>query len=517
MFNNITFFSIPKSFVGKNIIHQRNAILSWLSINPKPNVCLLGNETGVKEICNEFDLFHIKDIKCNEFGTPLLNNAFDKVMNLSNDSIFVFINTDIIVNDSIHAAINKIKSQFNKFLIIGHRRDVDIDIQLDFNEYTNNDSLTRFAEESSYIQHPAYKDYFIFTRDVWQNIPAFAVGRASYDNALVYKALKDNIPVIDASNIILALHQNHDYSHLQNGKNEAYNGTEAQKNYYLGQKWTGNNVTGKGYIDSSIWYLDKNLSIFKNDESRDDNYRKIQKLYRAGKTPQFDNNLKESEILNGDNSAKNIHPGNSRATIWQTTLANFPYSRPFISKWQQQILPARYEEGLNSLLDSTNTSIPISTRYNSLIKSKNIFQKIQDNHIATTLSLIRVYTDLGERKKALEITQELAQKMQNDTQIKPDRPFVPPIASFDNRPVQDDLEKWIHASVFEALVKLRADTSFNSPEDHISLLAQLSQNPNHSMQIQRRLVLYALRKGKKIELQSYSSLFKYMVLAENIK
>ena len=48
-------------------------------------------------------------------------------------------------------------------------------------------------------------------------MPEFAIGRAGWDNWMIYKALKNGWHVIDATPSLMVIHQNHDYSHLPGG------------------------------------------------------------------------------------------------------------------------------------------------------------------------------------------------------------------------------------------------------------------------------------------------------------
>jgi hypothetical protein len=59
------------------------------------------------------------------------------------------------------------------------------------------------------------------------------IGRVGYDNWLIYYCRSNNIKVIDASEVVTAIHQNHNYSHLAKGKTEAWTGIEAQSNIAL--------------------------------------------------------------------------------------------------------------------------------------------------------------------------------------------------------------------------------------------------------------------------------------------
>jgi hypothetical protein len=59
-------------------------------------------------------------------------------------------------------------------------------------------------------------------------LPAFTVGRPRWDSWFVYHARRLNIPVIDASRVVTAIHQNHDYSHIPKKDSDLSEGSEAQ-------------------------------------------------------------------------------------------------------------------------------------------------------------------------------------------------------------------------------------------------------------------------------------------------
>ncbi|MFW6315176.1 MAG: hypothetical protein ACOC0S_06300, partial [Desulfohalobiaceae bacterium] len=171
-------------------------------------------------------------------------------------------------------------------------------------------------------------------------------------------------------------------------------------------------------------------------------------------------------------------------------------------------IPARYEKALNAYRASMDTTLPLATRYNLLIKARDIFKELDDQHIGTTLALIRTHIDLGDSQNALKVVRELNQAMNNQLQIKLDRPFVPPIAAFDTREIKAGMPEWLQCSIFEAFEKLRADSSFHNPQGHIPALNKIKQNPNHSLEMDRRLALCALRSGKQIRINKESALCK---------
>jgi len=244
-----TIFTIPKPFNDPHInIIQRNAIQSWKTLIGY-EIFLMGDDEGVKEIAEELGVKHIPQIKKNEYGTPLLDSAFNLAYKNSTKDYLMYINSDIILTPDFL----KIESYIPKeeFLIVGQRWDVDIDTLIDYNKESWPSEVKNKIKENGKIHHPCGSDYFIFRKGSFLNIPSFAVGRVGWDNWMIYKAVNSEMLSIDASKFYKVIHQNHDYKHLTNKKEDIYTNTEAQKNkelavgrYHL--EYTEYNLTLKG-------------------------------------------------------------------------------------------------------------------------------------------------------------------------------------------------------------------------------------------------------------------------------
>jgi hypothetical protein len=68
------------------------------------------------------------------------------------------------------------------------------------------------------LHPPGGSDYFIFPREAYTDMPAFAIGRAGWDNWMIYHARCQGWEVIDATRAAQIVHQTHDYSHLPGGQ-----------------------------------------------------------------------------------------------------------------------------------------------------------------------------------------------------------------------------------------------------------------------------------------------------------
>lgn len=224
----LTLFTIPKPFKGHIDTIQRNAIKSWILLRPRCEIILLGNDDGTASVAKEFGLHHIPEIACNEFGTPLINDMFAAAERRASHNLLCFINADIILNADFLRAVDHVTSWQGNFLMVGRRRDVAITEPLEFSSSDWEKELREHVFKHGVLRGEHAIDYFVFPKGLYDHIPPFAVGRPCYDSWLIYKPVSRNYPVIDATNEVLAIHQNHGHGHF-GIQAEAYSLQEALK------------------------------------------------------------------------------------------------------------------------------------------------------------------------------------------------------------------------------------------------------------------------------------------------
>jgi len=213
----ITLFSAPKPFTNPHIATiQHNAIQSW-TLLPDIEIILLGAETGLAEAARELGVKHLSHVACNENGTPLISSMFQLVRENSHSDLLCIINADIILMpDFLEAAKQVIKSK-DKFVLLSQRWDLDLTQPIEFTEDWQN-RLSSMVHRQGSLHRPAGSDFFLFPKFCYQDIPDFTIGRAGWDNWMIYKARKEKWTVIDCTPSVMIVHQNHDYSHLPGGK-----------------------------------------------------------------------------------------------------------------------------------------------------------------------------------------------------------------------------------------------------------------------------------------------------------
>jgi len=245
-----TLFAMPKAFTGAFATIQRNAIGSWMQLRSRPEIILLGNDDGVADFARINGLRRIPGVKCNEFGTPLLNALFSTAQAAASNEICVYVNADIILMDDFAEAIEIVARRFNQFLMVGRRWDIDISQEIDFGEEDWRQRLIDRVRREGVRHAPTGIDYFAFKKALWPEIPPMALGRDVWDNWLVREPLLMGRPVIDASGKVMIVHQNHDFSHIPGGKKSASFNIEQQRNIEL-----GGNDRSLAYTSHATWEL----------------------------------------------------------------------------------------------------------------------------------------------------------------------------------------------------------------------------------------------------------------------
>jgi len=229
----ITIFASPKPFKDNIATISINAIKSWNQLKPKPEIILCGDELGTADIAKQLNLRHLPNIKCNQYGTPLLNDIFAKVSATAKNSLLAYVNSDIILTGDFLPAIKQVAAKHSRFLILGRRWNLDINEPIDFEDFKWEEKLRESLEKNGTCSGVGALDYFVFPKPLFSQLPKFAIGRPGWDNWMVGNALKNKIPVINASLVIKPIHQNHDYSHLPGNRIEAFQGEEARENERL--------------------------------------------------------------------------------------------------------------------------------------------------------------------------------------------------------------------------------------------------------------------------------------------
>jgi hypothetical protein len=227
----LTIFTIPKPFKGPAAAAQDNSVASWRRLGPDVQIMLFGDEEGIADAAARHGVEHVAKIQRNELGTPLLDDAFATAQARARHARVCYVNADIIFLPDLPRALANVALE--RFLMVGRRTDLDVPERIAFANVDWATQLAGRARAEGRLHEPTGIDYFIFPRGQMASMPPFPVGRALWDNWMIHHARVTGIPVVDATAVVLAVHQNHDYGHLRGGPHASEAGAEVRRNWQI--------------------------------------------------------------------------------------------------------------------------------------------------------------------------------------------------------------------------------------------------------------------------------------------
>lgn len=213
----LTLFTAPKPFTDPHIrVIQRNMLRNWQALGDQVEVVVIGDETGIAEQCREFDIKHLPGVRCNAHGTPLISSIFELARGVNHSPFLAYANADILFLPDLLNALRVLGGEKEAFLGVGQRWDLDVKTPIPFTEGWEAELRDRILRNGK-LHGQTGSDYFLYPRACFRALPDFAVGRAGWDNWMIFKARWEGWPVVDLSTAVTVVHQNHDYGHLPGG------------------------------------------------------------------------------------------------------------------------------------------------------------------------------------------------------------------------------------------------------------------------------------------------------------
>jgi len=215
----LTLYTWPESFADPHSAKiQRNAVRSWLRLEPRPEILVFGDEPGVKEYCQEFGLRRVADRLEVIDGTVRIRDMAESAERQSDASFYCFINADIILTDSLLRALERISS-LPHFLLGASPWNVDITEDLTFDPGWQ-ETLEKQARVQNDLRSRAASDFFVYRKGYLSAAPSLIMGRPYVDNGLMWYARKRGDALVDGTPGIFTVHQNHDYRHFGDKANQ---------------------------------------------------------------------------------------------------------------------------------------------------------------------------------------------------------------------------------------------------------------------------------------------------------
>ena len=235
----LTIFTVPKAFEGHIGVIQRNAIKSWSLLEPKCQVILAGDDEGTDIAALDLGVEHIPNLTRNDFGTPLLDSAYQQVEDSARYPFICYVNADVILMNDFTQAVQRAQEQSQWFLMTARRWNLEITEPLDFGQGWRERLLNNVSNRGSLAQATGI-DFWVYPKGMLYDMPPLAVGRMAFESWCLYKARHMKADLIDSTKAVVSVHQSHDYSHHPAGAQGIGISVEAERNREL--------IGGKSYF-----------------------------------------------------------------------------------------------------------------------------------------------------------------------------------------------------------------------------------------------------------------------------
>jgi hypothetical protein len=229
----LTMFTTAKPFHGHIGMIQRNALKSWTLLHPDVEIILFGDDEGAAEACRELGIRHEPHVEKHESGLNYVGYMFGRASQIAENDYLCYSNCDIVLMDDFWRTFERAKAWRKDFLMVAQRWDTDVNQAIDFERPDWARQLRRLARTTGLHQIADYIDFFLFRKGLYQNVPPLVVGRSYWDHWMIWKALDSRVPVLDATEVVVPVHQNHEYTHHPQGKAGTHTDALALRNREL--------------------------------------------------------------------------------------------------------------------------------------------------------------------------------------------------------------------------------------------------------------------------------------------
>ena len=258
----ITFFTTGKPFRGHSATIQRNALRSWQLLHPSVEVILFGDEEGAADVAKELGIRHVEQVRrvdesarcalplregtrskamrsAIQNSPKILPSFFDLAQRMARHELVCYINCDIVLPVEFLDALKAVDAIRGAFLMVGRRWDTNVPESIAFEDRAWEEKLRERARMQGRQSSGDWIDFFVFRKGLYLGkMPEMVIGRVYWDQWLVWKARRMGAAVVDASEAVMAIHQNHDYGYHPAGKEGVWTDALAQRNYKLaGGRW----------------------------------------------------------------------------------------------------------------------------------------------------------------------------------------------------------------------------------------------------------------------------------------
>jgi hypothetical protein len=211
---------------------QIAAFRSWRRAFPDAAILLFGDVDSWREEMDRLGIEAAAPLLKGDEGGEVIREMFIDAAKRAADDIFLYVNSDILLDDSAARVVEKLRPRPGPWLASARRCCLAewvgpaLENEMDWQKF-----YQRAREEGVWGEACAM-DMFLFCKVSFQTMPPFLIGHRGWDNWMIYHARSQNIPVIDISADMRVIHCEHDYSYAK-GSRDARQRPQKRENFNL--------------------------------------------------------------------------------------------------------------------------------------------------------------------------------------------------------------------------------------------------------------------------------------------
>ena len=195
---------------------------------------------------------------------------------------------------------------------------------------------------------------------------------------------------------------------------------------------------------------------------------------------------------------------------WREYIFQLPWASYFCDDWLKNDTHPKYRSYIQALdcicLAQLAETISVNKPFlfNKAAEILEEMHQLFPDSGSIAFTLTRAMNILGHKSKAVLVLQN----MQAGLQWNFDLPFLPPLESFDHKPIHTNARNWINICCMESIISLGSLSSYFSAEQDLELLHKMHENPEQRIEFLRRLALIVLKSGGTIQIDDNSPLLQ---------
>ena len=209
----LTLFTAAKPFRGHTAITQRSALRSWMTLHRDVQIILFGDAEVSQEVSWELCIHYEPHPELTACGSVRLDYMFAKAQQIARYTALCYAVCDTILLPDFCDAFNRVEALYPEFVMTGRGRDVRLTGPLAFDDPEWQTRLQLLAQTEVHHRSPDRVPYLVFSKGQYLNeVPAIPAEAPLSMNWLLWKAIAEEVTVVDSSEMVLAIQQRSEVS-----------------------------------------------------------------------------------------------------------------------------------------------------------------------------------------------------------------------------------------------------------------------------------------------------------------